>query len=203
MRGFFGSSQTWVRRTVVTGVLGVGLAFFTALSGTAAAQPLGATTGSTSTSAAAQTASISGTVYDARPLDGPDASQVVVPSGLKPIAGATVSVPSQGLTAVTDSSGDYELSGVSASGSTATLTVTIRASGYGAYTSNSTPLRAGQNTVLDGFMKSRTRRRSTNPLRPSYGPTLDLHQRARRQPLRTRTPAAPARDNRATPRRPR
>ncbi len=153
MRGF-SSSQTWLRRALVTGVLGASLAFLTTLGGAAAAQPSGATTGPTSTSAEAQTARISGTVYDARPLDGPDASQVVVPSGLKPIAGATVSVPSQGLTTVTDSSGHYELSGVSASGSTATLTVTIRASGYGAYTSNSTPVQAAQTTILDGFMKS-------------------------------------------------
>ena len=105
-----------MRRSVAVSVLGVSVAFFTALAGTAAAQPVGATTEATSTSAAAQTASISGTVYDARPLDGPGASQVVVPSGLQPVAGATVSVPSQRLTTLTDSSGHYDLSGLSVSG---------------------------------------------------------------------------------------
>ena len=150
----FGSSWVRMRQRVMVGVLGVSLAFFTSLAGTAAAAPSGAGTGLTSPSAADQAATITGTVYDAQPLDGPDASQVVVPSGLKPIAGATVSIPSEGLTTVTDSSGDYKLSGISASGGSAALTVVVRASGYGAYTSNSTPVQAGQTTFLDGFMKS-------------------------------------------------
>jgi len=86
------------------------------------------------------TGAISGTVYDGIPLE--TNSNIVIPSGLTPVSGATVQIegPTQ-LSTTSDANGNFNVSGLSAAYPYSQYTVVVTAPGYGTYTINGLPIR--------------------------------------------------------------
>lgn len=79
----------------------------------------------------ASASDISGRLYDGRPLETPEGRNIVIPSGLTPVAGAHVSFPELLLETTTDTNGVFSLPGINTPTPCMEVTVEVTAPGFG------------------------------------------------------------------------
>lgn len=98
---------------------------------------------------------ITGTVYDARPLQGPNAASVVIPTGLSVVAGAHVQIPALHVSTTSNAAGHFTIGGVPTRVPYDRYKLIVTASGFGAWTMNGTVVPA--NTLyLDSGLWARS-----------------------------------------------
>ena len=112
---------------------------------------------------------ITGTVYDARPLQGPNAASVVIPTGLSVVGGAHVDIPALHVSTTSDSAGHFTIGGVPTRVPYDRYNLIVTAPGFGAWTMNGTVVPANTFSVVSVFLgKNQTTLSDPAPGAPAH-----------------------------------
>ncbi|HET9476778.1 MAG TPA: SpoIID/LytB domain-containing protein, partial [Dehalococcoidia bacterium] len=91
---------------------------------------------------AAATARIEGTVVDGRPVSTPEGTGLVIPTDLKPVTGATLTIPNLDIEVLTDDAGAFAIDGLEVSVPYTKVDIEVRAKGFGQWQFIGYPVRA-------------------------------------------------------------